>query len=147
MDRTLTPRRRHAGWGGVVLAVLLGCAGAGHDARAQAWGNAGWPGALSSPMAGIMHQQAASSAQAWQGTMAHMRAQHDSARAAWSADARAGAAARQDMNRPTPGRDAPDNTDRPAIASDVPGDDPYARDWSRFEREEARLRQQMRNTP
>lgn len=127
--------------------ALLGCIATGDGARAQAWGNPGWPGALSTPMAGIMHQQAASSAQAWQGTMDHMRAAHDSARAAWSAEARAGVAARQAMDRPTPGRDAPDNTDRPAAMPGTPGDDPYARDWSRFEREEARLRQQMRHTP
>ena len=137
-----------------MVAGMAACLPAGHGARAQAWGNAGGPGALSTPMSGIMHQHAATDAQAWRGTVAHMRADHDAARATWSADARADATARRDMNRPSPGRDAPDNTDMPGRAPDAAtgGDapdarDPYTRDWARFAREEAHLRDQMRHAP
>ena len=167
------PPARHAGRGAGMaimaawVAIMAACLPMGHGARAQGWdnagwGNAGWPGALSPSMPGVMHPQAATGAQAWQGTLAHMRTAHDAARATWSADAHAAAAARRDMNRPTPGRDAPDNTDMPdrtpdhspdrtsdaaAMGHDRDSRDPYAQDWARFTNEEAHLRQQMRHTP
>ncbi|MBV1834782.1 hypothetical protein [Novacetimonas pomaceti] len=124
--------------------VLSACATA---ARAQAWGNPGWPGAVSSPMAGIMHQQSQSGAGAWGDTLSHMRAQRDGARASWAAGAAADRAARADMNRPAPELEDPHATGAERRTEEggpvQRGEDPYARDWSHFEREEARVRQQM----